>query len=127
MKMPIKTTNKKQKPRTESKGQTFCSRREAFRAAKRDLDIPMQKHPTKVLSSSHPGWEDTKMDKRNSRLYIFKIIRMIFGKPEEDEIHFREDKPVSYDHDEGNQPGHFNTGRPPEKLRNHYFFGKRKK
>lgn len=126
--MPIKSTNKnkKKKPRTSSDDKVFESRRAAFRAAKRDMEIPVHKHPNKVLSSSQPGWDNTKMDGRNNRLYIFKIIRMIFGKPEEDEIHFREDKPTHYTNDQGNQDGHFNTGRPPVKLKNHYFFKNRK-
>jgi len=52
---------------------------------------------------------------------------MLFGKREEDEIHFREDKPVKYKDDKGNELGHFNAGRPPGKLKNHYFFKKKKK
>jgi len=62
-----KTTNKKRKPRTNTEEKTFSSRRAAFRAAKRDSKIPMRNQPAKVLSSSQPGWEDTKMDSRNSR------------------------------------------------------------
>lgn len=122
-----KPTNKKRKPRTNTEEKTFSSRRAAFRAAKRDSKIPMRNQPAKVLSSSQPGWEDSKMDSRNGRLYIFKLFRMLFGKREEDEIHFREDKPVKYRDDKGNQLGHFNTGRPPGKLKNHYFFKKKKK
>ena len=126
-KMPLKTTNKEQKQRTNAEDKTFTSRRAAFRTAKRDMKIPMQKQPDIVLSNSQSGWEATKMDSRNNRLYIFRIIKLIFGKKELDEIHFREDKAVTYSNDEGNQLDHFNIGRPPNKLKSHYFFKKRKR
>jgi hypothetical protein len=120
-----RTTDSKRKPRANTEDRTFGSRKAAFRGAKRDMNVPMCKQPFKVLHTSQPGWKDTGMDTRNSRMYIFKLFRMIFGKREEDEIHIREDKPVQYPQNEGNQPSHFNTGRPPGKLRNHYFFKKK--
>ena len=68
----LKTT-KKRKPKTNSQDKTLITRRAAFRAAKRDMKIPMKKHPDKVMSVSQTGWGDHKMDSRNDRLYIFRL------------------------------------------------------
>ena len=105
---------------------TYETRRAAFRAAKRDMKIPMGTQPVEVLSPGKIGWEEARLDKRNRRLYIFRILDFFFNRKRSREIHIREDKSVVYPNDEGNQLDHFNAGHPPKKLKRHYFYRNRK-
>lgn len=124
--MPIKTSKKRKNKGTVFDDKTFDTRRAAFRAAKRDLNIPKNTQPFKVMSPSQIGWNDNKMDHRNRRLYIFRIVAFLFGKRVVNEFHIREDKKVIYSGNQGNQVDHFNAGKPP-KLKKHSFFKRRRK
>lgn len=93
----------------------FPSRRAAFRAAKRDANLPMNRRPDKVVYPRTPMGNTLGLDDRNVRLYIFNLGLGAIAY----EYHIREDHPDPK-HD---QPQHFNTGvMPPGKLKGHYFW-----
>lgn len=102
----------------------FDTRRQAFRKAKRDNNIPGTSQPVEVLRPNTPKGNEANLDNRNRRLYIFKIIASLFGISSNKEIHIREDKGVIYPEDIGNQLDHFNSGEPPAKLKKHHYFKK---
>ena len=106
--------------------QVFETRRAAFRAAKRDHGVPMKTRPKKVVYPYSQEAIKYKLDKRNRRLYIFQIIRNLFGRLVINLFFIREDKEAIYA-DGGKQTEHFNVGDPDEdpKLRNHYYFKRR--
>ena len=66
----------------------YGSRREAFRAAKRDNSIPVTQHPDKVVLPFTSDGANYNLDDRNVRLYIFNILIGAVGF----EYHIREDK-----------------------------------
>jgi len=98
----------------------YPSRRAAFRAAKRDANIPMSKQPEAVIYPQTSKGQEYSLDDRNVRLYIFNLIIGVVAI----EYHIREDKKAFYgDKDgRGNQPPHFNSGEPPNKLGNHHYW-----
>jgi hypothetical protein len=120
--MPGSREKKEKQPADE----TYETRRAAFRAAKRDMKIPMGTQPVEVLSPNKKGWKEARLDGRNRRLYIFRLLDFFFNRRRSREIHIREDKGVTYPNDEGNQLDHFNAGHPPNKLKRHYFYRNRK-
>ncbi|MEZ4942254.1 MAG: hypothetical protein R3D58_15355 [Saprospiraceae bacterium] len=98
----------------------YPSRRAAFRAAKRDANIPMSQHPEEVIYPQSSKGREYSLDDRNVRLYIFNLgIGAVAI-----EYHIREDKEAFYGDEEGkgNQPPHFNSGEPPKKLGNHHYW-----
>ncbi len=112
------------KPKDTDK--VFDTRRAAFRAAKRDNGVPVGKQPYKVAKPRTPLGDDYKLDNRNRRLYIFRILVSLFGFGEEEgkEVNIREDKKVFYSETE-KQSEHFNAGEKGQKLRKHYYFRKK--
>ena len=64
------------------------------------------------------------MDRRNIRLYIFEFVRNLFGIENRKKIHLREDKGVFYGN--AKQDPHFNGGFKDDKLRDHYYYKKKK-
>ena len=92
----------------------FSSRRAAFRAAKRDANIPMSRHPDKVVYPMTVEGDSYGLDNRNVRLFIFNLIIGAIAF----EYHIRQDKADK----KLEQSPHFNSGTPPEKLKNHYFW-----
>lgn len=96
----------------------YPSRRAAFRAAKRDANIPMQQHPEVVVCPFSDLGNDFDLDDRNVRLYIFHIL--ICGIVIE--YHIREDKEAFYAGEAGYQPPHFNVGKEGAKLKEHYYW-----
>jgi hypothetical protein len=96
----------------------YPSRKAAFRAAKRDANIPMQQHPQEIVTPfSHLG-NDYDLDDRNVRLYIFHLL--VCGIVIE--YHIREDKEAFYGGEAGYQPPHFNAGKEGAKLKEHYYW-----
>lgn len=92
----------------------FPSRRAAFRAAKRDANIPMSRHPDKVIHPKTDAGDSYGLDDRNVRLFIFNmgIGAIAF------EYHIREDRSAP----KHGQPKHFNTGIFTKKLKGHYYW-----
>lgn len=121
--MPIKKTKAK-----ERKGisKYFDSRRGAFRGCKRDYDISNSEQPKKTVSPDSKGGDYYGLDERNKRLYIFEEKSNMFGEVKRKETHVREDKDAFYAEGKGNQGQHFNAGHTESKLKDHYYF-KRKK
>ena len=105
----------------------FASRRGAFRGFKKDYDIPNAEQPKKVISSGSTGGDYYDLDERNKRLYIFEEKTNIAGKVKRKEAHLREDKDAFYKEGQGSQEAHFNAGFSEGKLRDHYYFKKKKK
>lgn len=99
----------------------FETRRQAFRSAKKDNKIPVSEQPDETVKPSTKRGDEEKLDKRNKRLFIFRINKGMFKK--EESIHIREDKPVKYE-DGIEQGKHFNVGKPTKKLGDHYNFKK---
>jgi len=64
-----KQTTKKDR---KEKSKHFPSRKSAFRAFKRDYEIPKTEQPAKVVSPDSKGGIHYKLDNRNKRLYIFE-------------------------------------------------------
>ena len=100
----------------------YNSRRAAFRAAKRDSNIPVSSQPIETITPKSKKWKKKGLDSRNKRLYIFRIFDFFKGFFQEKEIHIREDKAAIYTEKKGNQMEHFNAGEPPKKLKKHYYF-----
>lgn len=96
----------------------FPSRRAAFRAAKRDRNIPMSQHPDDVVYPNTSIGDEYDLDDRNVRLYVFNMGLITIA------IHIREDKEAFYvDGDEkSNQSPHFNSGRKDSKLKDHHYW-----
>lgn len=117
---------KKLRKEKESSGKSkyFDSRKSAFRAFKRDYNIPVSEHPEEVVKPYTQKGGDLGLDRRNIRLYIFEIIKNLFGTEKRKNIHLREDKGVFYGN--GNQDSHFNGGIKDDKLRDHYYYKKKK-
>lgn len=104
------------------KNETFDTKRQAFRTAKRDYKIPVSSQPDETVKPNTNRGKEEKLDKRNSKLFIFKILGGLFGSDKR--IYMREDKPYEYP-DGSKQIKHFNVGeKPPEKLKDHYNFKK---
>lgn len=120
---------KKKKERKQKSGVSkfFDSRKGAFRGFKRDYGISKSEQPDKVINSESAGADDFDLDERNKRLYIFEERTNIFGRLLRKLIHLREDKSASYEGGEGNQEQHFNAGYPDDKLKDHYYFKKKKR
>ena len=108
----------------EEKGGTYETRKEAFRDAKRQNEIPVSKQPQKEIKPNTVDAEEYKLDDRNIRLYVYASDTQ-----EEDESHLiREDYPVDYDDNESNQMQHFNVGKKKDKkLKQHFYFFRRNK
>ena len=92
----------------------YPSRRAAFRAAKRAARIPMGQHPAEVVLPMTDRGNSFRLDERNVRLYVFNLVIGAVAV----EYHIREDK-KSITH---GQPKHFNAGKPPKKLKEHYYW-----
>lgn len=92
----------------------FPSRRAAFRAAKRDANIPMSRHPDMVVYPQTDAGDTYGLDDRNVRLFIFNlgIGGIAF------EFHIREDR----EDQKHGQTKHFNTGIHTKKLKGHYYW-----
>ena len=97
----------------------FKTRRQAFRAAKKDNDIPVSEQPEKTIKPSTPRGDKENLDKRNKVMFIFRKRKGIFERDEN--VYFREDVPVEY-RDGGKQGKHFNVGKKIDKLGDHYNF-----
>ena len=96
----------------------YPSRKAAFRAAKRDGNIPISQHPEMVVIPNTDFGDQLGLDERNVRLYVFNIIVGIIAI----EYHIREDREAFYGSSEGNQGSHFNSGEPPGKLKKHHYW-----
>lgn len=107
-------SNKVPGPRNSISG----SRKEALREAKRHNDIAKRTHPDKVYDTrvgynNHPSM---KLDKRNVRMYEYTNDKG-------EKILIREDRPAKYgDGGEGDQGGHFNSGKASDKKLNDHFY-----
>lgn len=112
--------NDSKKPKSR-KNKFFGTRKQAFRSAKKDNNIPVSEQPDETVKPSTPRGNEEKLDKRNKRLYIFRRNKGMFKKDER--IYFREDKPTKYE-DGGKQGKHFNVGKKSDKLGDHYNFEK---
>jgi hypothetical protein len=99
----------------------FETRRQAFRSAKKDNDIPVGEQPEETIKPFTPRGEEEKLDKRNRRLYIFRKDGGMFNMDER--VYIREDAPAKYE-DGGEQGKHFNVGKKTDKLGDHYNFEK---
>ena len=100
----------------------YNSRRAAFRAAKRDSNIPVSSQPVETITPKSKKWKKSGLDSRNKRLYIFRIFDFFNGFFQEKEVHIREDKAAIYTEEQGHQIEHFNVGEPPKKLKKHFYF-----
>jgi RHS repeat-associated protein len=89
----------------------------ALREAKRGNDIPMNKHPDRVVKPNTPEGRDLGLDnKRNVELYEYTNRH---GEP----IHIRHDRPASYgDGGIGDQGPHFNAGPAGPNLPQHFYY-----
>jgi hypothetical protein len=100
----------------------FESRKSAYRAFKKDYEIPNAEQPQIVIKPDTPDGERYGLDERNVRLYIFRAIKNLFGGIFRRETHLREDKDAFYVKGEGEQAPHFNAGHAGKKLKDHYYF-----
>ena len=93
----------------------YPSRRAAFRAAKRDSNIPVTDQPKDVILPFTNAGDEFDLDDRNVRLYIFHLL--IGGIVVQQLI--REDKEAFYigGDEESNQGPHFNSGKKGGKLK----------
>jgi hypothetical protein len=100
----------------------YPSRRAAFRAAKRYLNLPMSRQPDKVVYPYTDRGDEYGLDSRNVRLYIFYLFIGALAI----EYHIREDKPVKYGRKDGagDQLPHFNSGKHPGKKKDHRYWEK---
>lgn len=119
--------NKPKKKNRKGISKYFDTRKGAFRGFRRDYDIPNSEQPRKVVTPDSKGGEDYNLDERNKRLYIFGEKSNSFGRVKRKETHLREDKDAFYTGGKGDQDRHFNAGHGDDKLRDHYYFKKRKK
>ena len=103
----------------------FETRRQAFRAAKRDNEVPVTQQPKQVLTPPTPKGAQFELDDRNKRLYIFKRFTGLFSRKQFPDIHIREDRAASYEQDQGDQAPHFNSGPADGKLKKHHYFNRR--
>lgn len=108
------------------KSKYFDSRKSAFRAFKRDYKIPVCQNPEETVKPDTPEGDKHKLDHRNRRLYIFSVLKNILGITKRAKTHLREDKGVFYSEGGGHQGPHFNGGYEEEKLKDHYYFKKKK-
>ena len=69
----------------------YNSRRAAFRAAKRNSNIPVSSQPVETITPKSKKWKKSGLDSRNKRLYIFRIFDFFNGFFQEKEVHIRED------------------------------------
>ena len=118
-----KQTTKKDR---KEKSKHFPSRKSAFRAFKRDYEIPKTEQPAKVVSPDSKGGIHYKLDNRNKRLYIFEEKKNKLGRTKRKEAHLREGKHAFYSSNKGNQKPHFNAGHAGSKLKDHYYFNNNK-
>lgn len=123
--MPISIVSRRTFKRYRKYCKIYPSRRAAFRAAKRDGDIPVCQQPDEVIYAGTDIGYDFGLDGRNARLYVFNVIvgAVAF------EYHIREDKEAFYQDNQGrgNQLPHFNSGKqeqpePKQKLRHHHYY-----
>lgn len=121
--MPEKSPKTKQR---SGKSKYFDSRKSAFRSFKRDYKIPVSQNPEETVKPDTPEGDQHKLGRRNRRLYIFSVLKNIFGITRRAKTHLREDKGVFYSDGNGSQGPHFNGGYEEEKLRDHYYFKKKK-
>jgi len=105
----------------------FDTRKGAFRGFRKDYDVPKTEQPQKVVSPDSRGGKDYELDERNKRLYIFGEKRNKFGQVKRRETQLREDKDAFYAGGKGNQDQHFNAGHSGDKLKDHYYFKKKRK
>lgn len=95
----------------------YPSRRAAFRAAKRDGNIPMMAHPDDVILPFTKDGDTFELDDRNVRLYVFNFwlgVIMV-------QYFIREDKEAFYG--SGDQLPHFNSGKSSDdKLKKHHYW-----
>lgn len=98
----------------------YPTRRAAFRAAKRDRNIPMSAQPDDIVYPRTAVGDAFGLDDRNVRLYVFNLVLVALV------VHIREDKEVFYveGDDDSNQLPHFNSGRAGKKLRDHHYWRK---
>jgi hypothetical protein len=80
------------KPKPKKKEKVFETRRAAFRAAKRDLGLPVTSQPNRIVKPNTEEWTKRNLDYRNRRLYIFELLLRILGFSRKRELHIREDK-----------------------------------
>ena len=114
----------KKRVKVKDTGKIFATRRAAFRAAKRDGNIPVSMQPVKVYKPPPKEEPDADLDHRNRRIYIFEVLLGLFSSVVSRKYFIREDKEVEYS-DGGKQMDHFNAGKSPRKLREHYYFKRR--
>ena len=119
-----KKTRKKEK---EGVSKRFGTRKQAMRAFKKDYDIPNSEQPKEVVKPLTAKGDEHDLDERNVRLYVFRAIFNLFRGTKRRKTHLREDNEASYVKGDGYQDKHFNAGHPDEKLKDHYYFGKKKK
>jgi hypothetical protein len=98
----------------------YRSRREVFRAAKRENGVPMSMQPSKTVSpNQYEEWKKYELDKRNLRLYIFNLVIDLKLKT----IYIREDKAAHYNEGgKGDQTPHFNAGDDFRNLKQHFYY-----
>lgn len=121
--MPEKLPKAKER---SGKSKYFDSRKSAFRAFKRDYKIPVSQHPEEIAKPDTPEGDQYKLDHRNKRLYIFSVLRAVLGIKKKVKTHLREDKGAFYSEGSGHQGPHFNGGYEEGKLKDHYYFKKKK-
>lgn len=111
----------------------YESRRAAFRAAKRDNNIPVSQQAVEVIRNNDKDWNEYGLRRdKNRALYRFIVylLNMLTGFSEKKEVHIREDNDNSYGAigGVGDQKDHFNSGEVREersKLKRHHYFNKR--
>ena len=74
----------------------------------------MGQHPAEVVLPMTDRGNSFRLDERNVRLYVFNLVIGAVAV----EYHIREDQ-KSITH---GQPKHFNAGKPPKKLKEHYYW-----
>lgn len=122
--MPLKKTRSKGR---KGVSKYFDSRRGAFRGFRRDYGISNSEQPKKVVNPDSKGGEFYDLDERNKRLYLFEEKANMFGEILRKETHLREDKDAFYAGGKGNQDQHFNAGHAEGKLRDHYYFKRKRR
>ena len=118
---------KNRKKRKASVSKHFDTRKQALHAFKKDYNIPRTEQPKEVVKPFTPQGERHNLDNRNVRLYIFQAVVNLFKVTTRRKTYLREDKEAFYVKERGTQDSHFNAGHANEKLRDHYYFGKKKK
>jgi HNH/Endo VII superfamily nuclease toxins len=94
-----------------------ATRKQAFRRAKRQNDIPTTKQPDRTIKPGTPdGNAAGLLPGKNLRQYEFTNSKG-------NKVNIREDAPTTYP-DGGSQGPHFNSGPAGGKLKGHHYYKK---